>query len=282
MTNEELALLCQKSDNKEFLPLLWNKVKGFCFSYSDDYFGANADSFSACGQTFEDCRQQSYFGFLKAVETFSEVCKYTFLTFLKFPLKNSLRELLGIRNGTPNKQPLDNADSLNVEINNEGESELTPLDLLEDTTALESYENALQSVSDEETRKVLSDAINRLKPPLQAVIYCFYFENMTLSQIAEKENVSVQMISIRHKQALQQLRRTPEVRLLWEELRCEKYLHSQTKQFTYEDYQREKQVTATIRRGSLLTEKRKQQIKFDCQLEKADNDYLLALAHTQK
>ena len=282
MTNEELALLCQKSDNKEFLPLLWNKVKGFCFSYSDDYFRTNADSFSACGQTFEDCRQQCYFGFLQAVKTFHEDCGYSFVTHLKFPLKNCLRELLGIRNGTPNKQPLDNADSLNVEINNEGESELTPLDLLEDTTALESYENVLQSVSDEETRKVLSNAINRLKPPLQAVIYCFYFENMTLSQIAEKENVSLQMISTRHKQALNQLRRTPEVRMLWAEMHEEKYLHSQTKQFTYEDYQREKQVSEVLRRGSLLTEKQRQKILFDCQLEKSDNDYLLALAHTQK
>lgn len=287
MTNEQLAEDIQKNSDKDLTAVLWQRVKGICFKLAGGYYSKYAEKFNSCGVEFEDVKQECYFAFLQAVKAYKSDSGLKFTSYLNYPILNACRDLLGIRNKEGlNRSPLDNYTSLDVPINAEEENEITLLDTVEDETALESYENALQSISDEQTRKVLTESINRLEPPLKAVIMLYYFEDMEFSQIAELQGVSADEVRKRKNKALNQLRKMPEIRILREENHAEEYLHFHTTPYTYEDYMRERAVSATIRRGSVLTEKRKQQIKFNCQLEKAldecpEYNLYLALAKSQ-
>lgn len=270
MTNEQIATDIQTSSDKDLTELLWNRTKGICFKLAGKYYSRYAEKFNLCGVEFEDVRQECYFAFLQAVKAYKSDSGLKFTSYLNYPILNACRDLLGIRNKEGlNRSPLDNYTSLDVPINAEEENEITLLDTVEDVNALADYEHCLDCISDAQTKSVLEKAIGRLKPPLQAVIYEHYFNNETFSDIAEKENVSIQNISNRNRQALSQLRRTPEVRLLWEEMHEEKYLHSPTRQYTYSDYLRERGASEVLRRGSLLTDDDRRRILFDCKVESA-------------
>lgn len=261
MTNEAIAKDIQTSKDKDLTALLWERVKGICFKLALEYYSNYAERFSSCGVTVEDVKQECYFAFLQAVNSYDPNSRLKFTSYLNYPILNICRELLGIRNKEGvNHSPLDNYSSLDIPIaDNEG-NEHSPLDYVEDEAAFESYETAIQSISDEQTRKVLTKALNRLEKPLRAVIVQYYFDNKTLPQIAEYQHTSVEMVRKQKVKALNHLRKSPEVRILWAERHVENYLHSHIKQYTCADYLREQTASKVIKRGSLLSENQRERL----------------------
>lgn len=190
MTNEQLAEFIQQGGAEDLKPVLWERVKHLMFKICGQYFGRYPERFAACGVEIADLRQECYPAYLKALKSYNPAKNSKFTSYLNYHTVNACRELLGIRSGD-NTKPLDNCTSLDIPLNTEDGSEITLAGLIEDETAAEPFEKALQDISDEQTRKVLTAALERLDKPLRDVIVLYYFKGLTQEAIAEQSDVSV-------------------------------------------------------------------------------------------
>lgn len=212
-----------------------------------------------------------YPAFLKAVESYKPAKDHAFTSYLNFHIVNACRELLGIRSGD-NTKPLDNCTSLDIPLNTEDGSEITLAGLIEDKNALQAYENALDGISDEQTRKVLTAALDRLEKPLRDVVVLYYFEGLTQEAIAKQAGVSRECISQRKAKALRKLRAMPDVRMLREEQHIERRLHFTSTYYGEAYFIAQKKIHEILQRGDYLSYGQRQAILYDCKLEKALGD----------
>lgn len=112
MTNEQLAIFVGQGGNDELIPLLWENVRKLLYMRADRYYRAYKDDCSAYGITSWDLRQAAYTAFLNAIPAYKRKSEeqpdkeYKFTSFLKYPFKNAIRNLL-------TKDILNTSDSLN-------------------------------------------------------------------------------------------------------------------------------------------------------------------------
>lgn len=269
MTNEQIAGFIQQGGADDLVPVLWERVKHLMYKLCGQYFGRYSERFAACGVELSDLRQECYPAFLKAVDSFKPDEKTCFTSYLNYPIKNAAAQLLGIRNkDKQNKQPLDNCASLDKEIESESGT-FTLGEVVSDPTAQQAFENAVDRISDEQTRQVLSVALDKLEKPLRDVIVLYYFEGMTLEAVSEKEGVSIERIRQRKRKALEALRRNPAVRMLREEQRIEERLHYSSSYYGEAYYIAQRQIKAILALGDYLSYGKRQAILYDCMLEEA-------------
>ncbi|MDO4945895.1 MAG: sigma-70 family RNA polymerase sigma factor [Ruminococcus sp.] len=269
MTNEQLAEFIQQGGADDLKPVLWERVKHLMFKICGQYYGRYSERFAACGVEMSDLRQEMYPAFLKAIESFKPAENLAFTSYLNFHIVNACRYLLGIRTGKVNAKPLDNCTSLDIPLNIEDGSEITLAGLIEDETALQAYENALDGIEDEQTRKVLTAALERLDKPLRDVITLYYFEGLTQDTIAERAGVSRECISQRIHKALRKLRAMPDVCMLRAEQRTERRLHFDSRDNSEAYYTAQKQIHKILQRGSYLSYGQRRAIFEDCKLRAA-------------
>lgn len=273
MTNEQLAEFIQQGGADDLKPVLWERVKHLMYKLCGQHYTNYSERFTACGVELSDLRQEMYPAFLKAVESFKPAEDLLFTSYLNYPIKNACCELLGIRNkDRQNKQPLDNCASLDIPLNTEDGSEITLAGLIEDETALQAYENALDGIADEQTRKVLAAALDRLDKPLRDVIVLYYFEGLTQEKIAERSGVSLECIRQRKHKALRKLRAMPDLRMLRAEQRIERRIHFDSRANGEAYYIAQKKIHEILQRGSYLSYGQRQAILQDCKLEAALED----------
>lgn len=266
MTNEQIASFIQEGGADDLKPVLWERVKHLMFKICGQYFGRYSERFTACGAELADLRQEMYPAFLKAVESFKPAENLAFTSYLNFHIVNACRELLGIRSGD-NTKPLDNCTSLDIPLNTEDGSDITLAGLIEDETALQAYENALNGIEDEQTRKVLAAALDHLEKPLRDVIVLYYFEGLTQETIAKQAGVSGERIRQRKAKALQKLRSMPDVRMLREEQRIESGLHFSSTYYGEAYFTAQKKIHEILKRGSYLSYGQRQAIIYDCKMK---------------
>ncbi len=267
MTNEQLAEFIQLGEANDLTSVLWERVKHLMFKICGQYYGRYSERFAACGVELSDLRQECYPAFLVALKSFKPAEGNSFASYLKYPIKNACAQLLGIRNRDRlNKQPLDNCTSLDVPLNSEEDAEITLVAAIRDETAEQAFENALNSIQDEQTREVLTKALSRLTKPLRDVIMLYYFEGMTQEAIAEQAGVSGECIRQRKNQALRKLRAMPDVQILREEQRIEKTLHFSSRDNSIAYYQAQKRIAEILKRGDYLSYGKKQAILHDCRI----------------
>lgn len=270
MTNEQIASFIQEGGADDLKPVLWGRVKHLMYKLCGQYFGKYQERFAACGVELEDVRQEMYPAFLKAVESFKPDEKTAFTSYLNYPIKNACSELLGIRNkDRQNKQPLDNCTSLDVSLNTEDGSEITLAGLIEDENALQAYENALDGISDEQTRKVLASALDRLDKPLRDVIVMYYFEDMTAQAIAGRLSLSSERIRQLKAKALRKLRCMPDVCMLRAEQRIDNWTHFDSRANSERYFRAQKKIHEILQRGSYLSYGQRQAIIYDCKCRAA-------------
>lgn len=265
MTNEQLAGFILQGEANDLTYVLWERVKHLMFKICGQYYGRYSERFAACGVELSDLRQECYPAFLVALRSFKPAEDNSFASYLKYPIKNACARLLGIRNkDRQNKQPLDNCTSLDVPLNSEEDAEITLVAAIRDETAEQAFENALNSIQDEQTREVLTKALSRLTKPLRDVIMLYYFEGMTQEAIAEQAGVSGECIRQRKNQALRKLRAMPDVQMLREEQRIEKTLHFSSRDNSPAYYQAQEKIARILKRGDYLSYGKKQAIMYDC------------------
>lgn len=211
MTNELLAEYIQQGDNDELIPLLWEKVRKLLYMMSDRFYSLHQDSCDNSGVESWDIKQASYGAFLKAVKTFKPDSGNKFTAYLKYPFKNAVRELLGIR--TSKQEPLNNCSSLDKPIEQSDGDTCSMLEIIADNTALDFVEDADRNSEAETVR----ECVDALSEPYRSVIKARYFEGLTLQEVGEKLSVSRERARQQEAKALRILRENKQLRQLWTE-----------------------------------------------------------------
>ena len=148
-----------------------------------------------------DLKQSCYMAFLKAVEGYKPDGKNKFTSYLSYPFKNSVNELIGVRTQKQKNEPLNNCTSLDVPLKDD-EKEITLADTIADETAV----NAPERAELEDDYRILHEAVDNLKEPMNRVINAYYFEDKSLKDIGSEMSVSIERIRQIKAKGLRKLR----------------------------------------------------------------------------
>lgn len=209
MTNEELAEFI-KEGHGEYCAQLWEQTKKLYYSKVFNFYTRNRERCISYGVELEDLQQSSYFAMLAAVEAYDSSKDYKFVTYIDFYLRNELNTLTGITR--KKKNPLNNCKSLDKPIDDESED--TYLDFVEDKEAAAEYERIDKQITLDKLRYVVDEALRSLQSNYAEVLKLRYFDRLSLKQIAELKNVSINAIREREKQAIRKLKKSQYNRVL--------------------------------------------------------------------
>ncbi|MGN1133866.1 MAG: sigma-70 family RNA polymerase sigma factor [Oscillospiraceae bacterium] len=252
------------------------------YKLAGEYYSRYSERFIACGVEMSDLRQECYPAFLKALDYFNPATEFKFVSFLKYPIKNVCAELLGIRNSDgKNRKPLDNATSLDKTLPGADNEGLTLKNIIPDPSAQQAFENALDSIQDEQTRDVLYKALDRLEKPLREVIVHYYFEGMTFADIGELMGVSGSRVQQMKEKALRHLRAMPEVCMLREEQHIESRLHFTSYNYSEGYFIAQQRISDILKRGDYLSYGKRKAIEYECQ-KQAEQELEEQLADIRK
>lgn len=207
MTNEEVVALIKEGHNT-FLSMLWEQVEKFAYAEAKAYFFKFQEVCTSAGVALDDLKQESYFAFLKALETYDPDKGYKFITYMGYPLQNAFKELSGIRGKS---EPMNSAKSISEPI---GEDELTLEDTIEDKQAKAAIDLIVASVYNEQLRSDLEECLNRLPIEQAYVIRQYYYEGKSFKSIAEELAISEKLCRYKQRDGLQKLRRGRNRKLL--------------------------------------------------------------------
>lgn len=186
---KELALNAQQGD-KEALQQLWESVYLLLFRICLRCYYSCKEQADRSGTTSDDFLQISYFAFLDAVKWYDPAKGCAFTAFLKYPVKNHINSLLGIRSHY--RDALNYADSLNEPLDGEDSNGAERIDVIMDDR--EHYECAETRVMLLQLRKCLDECISKLPERAQTVLCRRYWEQKTLKETAEEVGVSYQRV----------------------------------------------------------------------------------------
>jgi RNA polymerase sigma factor (sigma-70 family) len=213
MTNEMLAGFIQQGGNDELIPLLWENVRKLLYMKSERFYRLHKDSCDGSGVEAWDIKQACYTAFLDAVKAFKPDSGNKFTSYLNYPFKQAVRELLRIRTGK--RVILNSCTSLDKPIENSDGELCTMLDLVADDNAFNFVENA-EGKSDAETIRAIVDTLSE---PQKCVIQAYFFKDETLQAIAEKLHVSPERVRQIKAKALRQLRQNKQLQAMHSEQR---------------------------------------------------------------
>lgn len=266
MTNEQLARFIKQGGADDLKPVLWKRVKKITFLLSDRYYSLYRERFAACGVERCDYHQACYEAFLKALEAFDEASGQKFTSFIYYHVNNIGAELLGIRNAKrQNRKPLDNCTSLDAPLaGSEGGEGFTLGEIIEDKSAEQAFEAAMQRISDEHTRKVLHEALAALEERERDVIIKEYFENKTQKQISELCGVSRERVRQIKARAMRRLRCNRRLNLLYEEQLAEARLHFKSFAYSRAFFEAQAEIKRILQTGQYLSYGKRQAIIYEC------------------
>lgn len=182
MTNEKLAALAQDPDNKELIPVLWDKVKDLLYMKADRAYRQYSNMFARCGVELADIRQSCYIVFLDALKGYQPDGETKFTSYLNYPFQTMLKELTHTR--TSRKEPLNDATSLDKPIQDkDGDADATMVDLLPDSS-IDLENDVLDPLERDEEQQMVRDAVARLPEQQRNVIESTYFLNQAQKEIA--------------------------------------------------------------------------------------------------
>jgi len=182
MTNEELAVHINK-DSPELIPILWERIHKFMYSEARRYYGTYKTSCERCGVALDDIKQECYPAFLNAVKAYSNQSEHSFVSYLKYPFKNAINTLMGLRTEAGKQTPLNNATSLDKPISNlESDFETTLIDTLIDETSQEPF----YDIEETDVQRIVWGEVQKLEDRQRAIITSMFFENKTLKAIGDE------------------------------------------------------------------------------------------------
>jgi len=212
MTNEELAK-CIYSGQNELLGMLYNQNSKLIYKLARNFYRRYSERLGRCGVEFDDVLSECFFVLPEAVKAYCESDSgYRFVTFLKYPLMNCFKTLLGVRTKAEQKEPLNSAVSLDSPIGNDME-DLTLGDTVADEKA-EFEDDTLYNITLSGVFGAVKEALKD-KPLLYDVIHMKYAQGMTQTQISEKLGCSGNYVHTLIYQAMRKLRQ-PHAKIIQE------------------------------------------------------------------
>ena len=202
MTNEELAVCIQEGDTA-LLPKLWEQVERFMWQQSLRYYHANRDGCTKAGVLPQDLCQCSYLALLDAVAAFDGSRGYSFLAWLKFPLKTAFAAALGIRGHR--RDALNNCVSLDEPVGDDGDA--TFLDTLPDKSSAAPFDEAVDTMDNDILRGAFGEVISALPDIERDVVTRRFYGGQTFKQIAIDYGVTQARIGAIQTSAFNRLRK---------------------------------------------------------------------------
>lgn len=213
MTNEQLAGFIKQGGNDELIPILWENVRKLMHSNSRRFYTTYKAKCDSSGVELWDIYQTCYTAFLEAIKGFKPESGLKFVSFLNYPFKNAVNELVGCRTSRTINEPLNSSVPLDKPLDSSEGDVITLLDTLSDDTSLD-FIQRIETASEGETIRAVIDTLSE---PHKSVIQLYYFEGLTLLQIGERLAVSKERVRQLKEQALRTLRQNKILRKLWNE-----------------------------------------------------------------
>ena len=202
MSNEELAERIQNGE-KEYISILWQQTENFFRKNALQFYNRYKEKCISFGLAYDDLYQESYFAFVKGLESFKPKSGYKFLTFAMYHLKNQFYFLLGFRGKKYFHEPLNSSVSFEKETGEDIKLE----DMLEDETAASSMEQVEKDLYNQSLRTALEKSFKLLTEKQESSIKKKYFEGETLRKIAEERKVKYTAVNSEIKEGFRKLRR---------------------------------------------------------------------------
>lgn len=215
MTNEQLAAFIKQGGNNELIPILWEKVRKLLYSKSDRLYRLHKESCSRKGVEMWDIRQASYTAFIEAIKAYKPETGNKFTSYLNYPFKNAVNELLGLRTSRTLNEPLNNSTSLDKPIDESMDGDvISLLDTIADDTSLDFIDNMETNAVADTVRSV----VDTLPDPYKCVITAFFFDSITLSDVAKRLEISSERVRQLKRKALELLRKNKIMRELYNDM----------------------------------------------------------------
>lgn len=215
MRNELLAKYIQQGGNDELIPILWENVINLLYSKSDSLYRLHKESCSRRGVEVWDIRQASYTAFLDAIKAYKPESGNKFTSYLNYPFKNAVNEFLGLRTSRTVNEPLNNSTSLDKPIDESSDGDvISLLETIADDTSLDFIDNMETNAVGDTVRSV----VDTLPEAYKCVIIAFFFEGISLSDIAKRLEISSERVRQLKRKALELLRKNKIMRELYNDM----------------------------------------------------------------
>lgn len=210
MDNEKLADFIHQGGNDELIPVLWEKVRKLVYIRSEKFYKLNKDLCDRRGVDVWDIKQESYTAYLYALKSFDISKGYKFTTYLEYPFKNAVGDLLGRSKHSVN-EPLNTYKSLDKSVMLPDGKETELFELVPDKNSLDFMER-METLSEYET---IHKIVDELPEPCKSVVNKHYFQGVTFTAIADEMGVSKERIRQIHLRALKILRNNKDLREIY-------------------------------------------------------------------
>lgn len=213
MTNEQLATFIHSGGNDELIPILWEKVQRFVYMKAEQAYSNNTASCKRHGVELWDIKQAGYIAFLEALKGYKPETGYKFITFIQYPFKNAINELLKLRTNKERNEPLNNSISLDTPATDkDGDADTAIIDLQADENSL-SFITEIEAAELSET--IRAEIKNTLTEKQAEIITRFYLQGQSLQHIAKDMNVSAERIRQHKVKAENELRKNTTLRKIY-------------------------------------------------------------------
>ncbi|MGN0612617.1 MAG: sigma-70 family RNA polymerase sigma factor [Porcipelethomonas sp.] len=213
MTNELIAECIKNGSKNELIPVLWERVRPLMYMKSDRIYRIKRNDFSAVGVEAWDIKQECYFAFLEALKAYKPESELKFVSYLEYPFRKVISDLLGHRLSKKGNDPLNSAVSL--EKPSARDESICLGDTLEDRSV------NITEMSDNRTdREIIMSELDKLNFRQRLVIILYYYNDKGDTQIADCLGISPESAGQLRRRTLSLLRRSAVLRELYYSGKC--------------------------------------------------------------
>lgn len=199
MSNEELVAAIQSGE--DCMGALWQQVERLVsWKASRIMTALNGRG----GVEFEDLYQSGYPAMVAAVDSYKPEVG-AFSTWFMLHLKTAFAEATGYRSNRQQRDPIHNAVSLDTPLTDDADSG-DLMDVVADPAGAGRMEAVEEVIYRQQLHDALEKALEAIPEECGTVLRQRYYEGRTLSDLAEVQGVSMEMVRKRERDALRRLR----------------------------------------------------------------------------
>ena len=199
MSNEELVTVIQGGEDR--MGELWQQVERLVSWKANRIMTAlNGRG----GVEFDDLYQSGYPAMVAAVDSYKPEVG-AFSTWFMLHLKTAFAEATGYRSNRQQRDPIHNAVSLDTPLTDDADSG-DLMDVVADPAGAGRMEAVEEVIYRQQLHDALEEALEAIPEECGTVLRQRYYEGRTLSDLAEVQGVSMEMVRKRERDALRRLR----------------------------------------------------------------------------
>lgn len=189
-------------------------VEKILYIQSEQVCELHKESYTRRGVELWDIKQASYMAFLEAIKAYKPERGNKFTSYLNYPFKNAVNELLGLRTSRTVNEPLNNSTSLDKPISEDSDDVISLRETIADDTSL----NFIDKMETNAVSDTVRSVVDTLPEPYKCVVTAFFFEGITLSDIAKRLEISGERARQLKRKGLELLRKNKIMRELYNDM----------------------------------------------------------------